>query len=325
MAGKKRNMAQINGEIGVSILKKILPVEWVCREFSPDYGIDMAVEIFEKENTSYVTTGEHIYFQIKGTQNIEFGKHKVFERKNVEKAYTQGNLYEEIDVVKFDIETTLLATVEKMGSAVPVLLMVVDIEKEKVYFVCLNDYIEKVIIPEKEDYTAQDHIRIYIPVNNIIEKKEDVLAIRWYSKRAKLFSLFSKATYQNSELEYLDDSNLCEDIVHFAKIIRRLDAWSAAMYFYPLRVVLEELDYFLKYGITKTAEKRIREYEEKGTNIDEVCMETRHSCTEMSLRKCIQVSELRSLWNQICNCGFILEDLSKEWFLPTYMGCVTRE
>lgn len=41
---------------------------------------------------NYITTGEHIYFQVKGTESINIGKYKVYERKNVEKELKQERL-----------------------------------------------------------------------------------------------------------------------------------------------------------------------------------------------------------------------------------------
>lgn len=70
---------------------------------------------------------KHIYFQVKGTENITKGKYNIYEQKNIEHSYEKGKLYKQIDVIDFDIETSLLSTVEKMGSAVPVLLTVVNI------------------------------------------------------------------------------------------------------------------------------------------------------------------------------------------------------
>ena len=77
-------------------------------------------------------------------------------------------MYKEIDVVKFSIETSLLATVERMSSSVPVLLIVMDIIKEQAYYVCLNDYIEKIIVPSKPNYVEQDEITIYIQIENVM-------------------------------------------------------------------------------------------------------------------------------------------------------------
>ena len=45
MVGKKRPIAHIKGETGVQVLKRQLPAEWVPREYVPDYGIDLSVEL----------------------------------------------------------------------------------------------------------------------------------------------------------------------------------------------------------------------------------------------------------------------------------------
>ena len=55
-----------------------------------------------------------------------------------------------------------------MSSSVPVLLIVMDIIKEQAYYVCLNDYIEKIIVPSKPNYVEQDEITIYIPIENVM-------------------------------------------------------------------------------------------------------------------------------------------------------------
>lgn len=50
------------------IFERIVPVEWVCREIKPDYGVDYLVEIFD-DNKS---TGNTFFVQLKGsTQEIE--------------------------------------------------------------------------------------------------------------------------------------------------------------------------------------------------------------------------------------------------------------
>ena len=178
----------------------------------------------------------------------------------------------------------MLATVERMSSSVPVLLIVVDILKEQAYYVCLNDYIEKIIVPSKPNYVEQDEITIYIPIDNIIKEKKDVISIEWYAKRAKLFALFNKANYQKEELKYFSDETLGEDIIHFAKIIRRFDAWSASKYFYALKIVENELDSLLEKGSTTLEENSLENLVQIGENIDEPCWNLNQSDTEMSLR-----------------------------------------
>ena len=322
--GKKRSKSQVLGDKAVSILKNMFPSEWVTREFNPDYGIDLAIEIFEPFDTGYLATGEHIYFQVKGTENLEIKKFKVFERMNVEKEITIKEKYEDIDVVKFQLDTAILRTIEKMGSAVPVLLIVVDIVNLSAYYVCLNDYIEKVIVPENPNYDKQKTIMVNIPTENVIHDKKDILPIEWYSKRAKLFALFNKAHYQRSELEYIGDECLTDYIVHFAEIIRRLDAWKASKYFLALHMAKSDLDYFLEHKITRNAEQQIKEHMKKGEDVDSLCWETNHSIDEISFKSASIAMDLRTLWDNICNCGNIFEDIAKEWYLPTYLGIIAR-
>ena len=160
--GKKRPEQHIIGENGVSVLKEIFPKEWAVREYTPDYGIDLDVELFEDlGNGIYRTLGEHVLFQVKGTKSIKKKTVKLYSRKNVEKEYKEEKSeYCVMEVVQYQIDTDLLVTVEKMGSAVPVLLSVVDLESSSAYFVCLNDYIEKILIPAKPDFYAQQTVTI---------------------------------------------------------------------------------------------------------------------------------------------------------------------
>lgn len=69
--GKKRPAQHITGEKGVNILKELFPDEWAVREYTPDYGIDLDVELFDDlGNDVYITKGEHVLFQVKGTEKL---------------------------------------------------------------------------------------------------------------------------------------------------------------------------------------------------------------------------------------------------------------
>jgi tetratricopeptide (TPR) repeat protein len=59
----KRTRNHIIEDESETILKSLLPSEWVLRKLSPDYGIDYLVEIFTKNKA----TGEHFFIQLKGT------------------------------------------------------------------------------------------------------------------------------------------------------------------------------------------------------------------------------------------------------------------
>ena len=79
-----------------------------------------------------------------------------------------------------------------MGSAVPVILAVVDVITKDACFVCLNDYIEKIIVPKNENYIEQASKTIYVPLCNKINDENGMRAIEWYAKRPKLYALFNK-------------------------------------------------------------------------------------------------------------------------------------
>ena len=259
--GKKRTMSHIKGEQAVNLMKKYFPDSWVAREYTPDYGIDLSVELFNQYGNDYITMGEHIFFQVKGTADIQIESLKVKERSNVEKEYfiSEKNVVN-INVIKFVIETELLVTVEKMGSAVPVILCVVDLKTENSYFVCLNDYIEKIIVPMDSNYFNKKTKTIYIPMENKLNSKDGVHIVEWYAKRPKLYALFNKINYQKRELIYTNQNNMETIITHFLKILLRSDAWIAQNYFGAMYVVKRELDYYIKHGITEEAEQLINNY-----------------------------------------------------------------
>lgn len=319
--GKKRPFSHIKGDKGVEILRKCLPEEWVVREYKPDYGIDLSIELFAQYKDGFITRGEHIFFQVKGTASIEKCALKIKERYNVEKGYRPNGKEEtEINAVKFVIDTDLLATVETMGSSVPVMLAVVDINTEDVFFLCLNDYLEKVIIPENPDYTRQTTKTIYIPAKNLINDDGGIEAIEWYAKRSKLYALFNKINYQARELEYCDHCEIEARIQHYIKILWRSDAWSAEKYFGAMLLVKGEIEYYMEHGITQDAEQIINKMLKDGEDVDESIYEATYCNGLVSFREASRVQGLHQLWQKLTMMGDVFEDVTKEAFLPTSLG-----
>lgn len=321
MIGKKRPLAHIKGETGVQVLKRHMPDGWVSREYIPDYGIDLSIELFSPVEGGYVTKGEHVFFQVKATDSIERVPFKIYPRMNVEKEY-RGLSGEAIDieVIKFVLDTDLLYTIETMGSAVPVILAVVDLVTENIYFVCLNDYIEKVLIPDDADYANKGHKTIYIPATNLLNSETGIRAVEWYGKRGKLYALFNKIHYQAHELLYCRDYEIAERVDHFLKILMKFDAWSASEYWGILAELKKDVEYYLANGITREAECVIKHMEKDGVNVDEECWEATYCTGLVSFRESERVQGIHSLWEQMSNLGHIFEDMTKEIFLPTYIS-----
>ena len=57
-------------------LQSIFPTEWIQRTITPDYGLDIDLELFDYENDVCITLGEHVYLQIKGTEHACL-KHRI--------------------------------------------------------------------------------------------------------------------------------------------------------------------------------------------------------------------------------------------------------
>ena len=239
--GKRRSENQIIGESGIDILRSLFPKEWVIREYTADYGIDLDVELFEECNDGvYITKGEHVLFQVKTTNDIEVKDLEVYSKTKSDNCIFK--------VVKYPLDTALLATVEKMGSAVPVLLCLVDNVEREGYFVCLNDYVDKILISQKPDYDRQGTVTINIPIENRISSGK--FAIEWYGKRAKLYSFFNLVNCQKRDLLYTRDCNLEQMVEMFLNRICRLDIWSDKM----LELFKEQIDYYIEHHSTKQAD-----------------------------------------------------------------------
>lgn len=317
--GKKRPEQHIIGESGVSVFKGIIPKEWAVREYTPDYGIDLDVELFEDLGKGiFRTLGEHVLFQVKGTYSIKKKTVKLFSRMNVEKEYKkEKSEYCVMEVVQYPIDTDLLATVERMGSAVPVLLSVVDLESKLAYFVCLNDYIEKILIPEKPDFYDQKTVIINIPVRNCVNTDEGRYIIEWYGKRPKLYAFFNKVHYQLCELDYTESINYKERTDHFLRILCRLDVWSAVDYFPALKIMKKEIDYYLEHQNTKDGDASLKRKVEDGEDVDSEIYEGTYCVGVVSYRHLNLVQSLHILWEKLSNISNIFEENTKEAFLPT--------
>ena len=159
---------------------------------------------------TYETLGEHIFIQLKTVASINPLPLQLYERVNVEK---QPEIKEKahpvgvLNTIRFQIDTSELVTIERMGVGVPVLLVIAALANSSCYFVCLNDYIDKILFPRYGDYTKKAMRTIHVPIVN--ELGSDPLgqtALRWYGKRPKLYAAFQRFVFQAAELRYALDS-----------------------------------------------------------------------------------------------------------------------
>ncbi len=300
---------------GQALLRRKLPRHWVLREYPPDYGLDFVLEVFsegkpdEQGRQRYETLGEHIFIQLKTVAEPEPAPLQLFGRGNVEKAretLRRDKPAGEVETYRFSLETSELVTIERMGIGVPVLLVIADLKNERCSFVCVNDYIDKILIPRHDDYRDKASRTIHVPVRNEIGAEAGQVALRWYAKRPKLMAAFQRFTFQFSELgfaihtegfdamaryflqrilpyDFWDDVEMWQPIGWWAAALRKYDTEGSLVLFKPIdgseppKRAGEEAEHFRKLNILE-------------------------------------------LWRSLSILPKLYEDICREWFLPTALG-----
>jgi len=177
------------------------------------------------------------------------------------------------------------------------LLVIADLATQRCFFVCLNDYIDKILIPRHKDYCVKQSRTIHIPLYNEIGTDDGLVALRWYAKRPKLIAAFQRFTYQYSQLqvEHKDWRGLAEV---FAAKIANYDFWNDT----PIKLIEENgvrLQRFINTGLpgfyNELAIKKIHETERL---------------------------DVLELWKHLSLLPNIYEDILREYFLPTALGYV---
>lgn len=316
---KQRQVRHITGDQGVDLVRRKLPDSWVVRDIYPDYGLDLHVEVFETDLydlESANTLGEHFYIQVKTAKEINIEKITVRSRRNITKFDPNPKLGAalQIEVVKFSIDTETLLTVESMGSAVPVLLCYVDLKTDTVYYVCLNDYISKSLLPYKPLYEQQRSVTIDIPAWNVLDQEDPSFAyVCLLARRSKYYAAFNTFVYQYNEILIVEenssplaadaeetvypDRKLITMVRNFLRAALRLAVWSSAGvgYWSPLGEVHNDFVYLQK----------------NLPNVDRALSESEYIA---------YVCRLIYVFERAASLGRMYEELVREWRQPSYLA-----
>ncbi|WP_397444840.1 DUF4365 domain-containing protein [Polaribacter sp. R77954] len=315
---KQRVLQHMMEDKSYEIIKKQIPKHWVIREFNrPDYGIDLVIELFEIVDQDIAETlGEFIYVQVKSVKHLKSKVKKIFEVGNVAKGVWKENrkIYTKTEVIKYPFDTNSIYTFQCLGGSVSVLLFVVDIKSEEVYFISLNDYIDKIILPKTPNYTEQKSLTITIPTLNKLSNQHITNnAFKFYGKRAKLLALFSKTSYQKNEVNHLFNKKdypvwTYRDENEKNKKYEKDEIKNQLLYFISQ---IEDLDVWEhnEWIVLPQAKKDIL------------------IVKEILLKDDIEWTELRDkvivLWHQLSNLGTMYEDICREWYLPKILGLIS--
>lgn len=315
---KQRAFQHIMEDSSYDIIKKYIPKEWVVREFNkPDYGIDIVIELFDKIGEEYSETlGEFLFVQVKSIKEAIPKKEKVYPVSNVSKNQwiKSSDDFVEIDVLKFIIDTNSIYSIQTLGSSISVLFFLVDITNEKVYFICLNDYIDKCLRPKNPNYIEQNNVTISIPVMNDLSNTEvAIAALKNYGKRAKLLAAFSLFAYQKNEIaQILDIKDF--PVVTYRDEISENKKITHFQFYKQIIFFIEQIE-FLEIW--------------KQSNWGVLCL-TKKELDELKTylkRDKVDWEEARSktiiCWHHLTNLNSIYEEICREWFLPKTIGILT--
>jgi hypothetical protein len=258
----------------------------------------------------YETLGEHFFIQLKSIAAPEVKQLAIFARGNVEKSHEESinrtDKVADIETYSFPLETSELVTVERMGIAVPTLLVIADWAAQRCSFVCLNDYIDKILIPRFEDYRVKQSRTIHIPIYNEIGTAHGLVALRWYAKRPKLIAAFQRFIYQYSELQWAEHGDWRGLAEVFARKIANYDFWNDTEMWKVIEVYAAGLQRFIKTGQPGILKK----------------LTIQEGFDELEMRAPFGKLEVFELWRQLSLLPKDYEDICREWFLPTALGYI---
>lgn len=295
--GKVRAQAHITDSKAIAFVKNQLPEEWVVRELSPDYGIDLDVEVFQQENNQVVTLGEHLFLQVKGTENARYKDASIKTKKGT---VTEKHLC-------FSLDTDLLKLVERSGNSTSVMLVTVDLVAQQAYFVCLNDYIDCVLCNDP-NWRAQARKTIYVPVNNRLGW---TAVLRWYSIRGKLLSFFCEAKALESKIMHWCDAAKYISTVHnYVEKIRCSDVWKTSeLGFGLLRPAYRIMQIITNHGY-------LPEYDEVFDD-DEDTRYTNSPFIDITANEVKQIMSCRRLFESIDTANAMFFDDLKPMYVPS--------
>lgn len=314
---KKSSEQHLIDRDGETLLRQKLPRHWILRAYRPDYGLDFTIETFKTgeatdgKPTTYETLGEHVFVQLKSVAQPTSLPLTIYGRQNVEKGPEQLNRKDkvaDVDTYRIQLETSELVTVERMGIGVPVLLVIADLAAQRCSFVCLNDYIDKILVPRHADYRVKGSRTIHVPVRNEIGSEMGQIALRWYAKRPKLLAAFQRFTYQFSELLRIESGDWRGLADYFARRIALYDFWDDVEMCFPIAYDAAALKRFLETGqpglITRV-----------GAPVE--------GPDEAERQAYLDKMDVFELWRLLSLLPKTYEDVWREWFLPTSLGELT--
>ena len=294
-------------------------------------------EVFDSQGDGVVTLGEHFFVQLKSHSAVKWVRKDVYGRGNVEKLPLKYDRRwsSRMQMIAEPLETAELQLARSMGPATPLALVVADTTHSKVHWVCLNDFVDKVLVPGAgPDLSFQASHTVHLPHFNRIGPTNDALIpLRFLARRGKLYSAFNRFRYQRHEIQYaldqwatgvahqLDDADLLRRADHFLRTVLAYDFWTTT-HAWPVIA--------LTHIRAKTTASMITQAIAGASFRSILAHRLQSQDASMSgeskdeLLRFLFVSDIHSTFEQLANLGNLFEEICREWSLPTYFGMLAR-
>jgi hypothetical protein len=183
----KRPQAHVNEDKSEDILKKYIPVEWIMRKIPKDYGIDYEIEIVENEEV----TGKRIWIQLKSVENPIKVKSKEIIINGESSCIEYISYQTPVNLLKYSLSCDF-----------PLILAVVDLTNELIYWIPLQDEITMNLEDKKPTWRDQDTVVIHIPYRNNLVDDQELNGLKWYSLEPARMRAFAIIQTYYHELQY---------------------------------------------------------------------------------------------------------------------------
>jgi len=209
--------------------------------------------------------------------------------------------------------------------------------------VCLNDLIEKVILPGEPEYGTRTTRTVHLPLSNVIsaEDPQSALSVATYAKRPKLYAAFEKFAYQQHELEFAlqrempapnapltheGTRDLLALVRHFLAVDLRYDFWTRMPEWKPIEWSYREISRLNEFLATGAFDdEALREYlTSPGSGLEALSPGYVESLDPVGLQRTLSV-RIQFIWHRLSNLSRMYEELVREWFLPTYLAQLLTE
>ena len=292
--------------------------------------------MFDSHGDDFVTLGEHFFVQLKSRSRVQWVTKEIHARRNVERSPLKYDRRQSsrMRVLAETLDTAELQLARAMGPANPLVFVVADTTHSTVHWVCLSDFVDKVLVPETgQGLSSQGSHTVYLPEFNRMDLTDDALSpLRLVARRGKLYSAFNRFRYQRNEVQFalerwatggthpLEDPDLLGLVSHLLGAVLAYDFWETTHAWRPIEDVHMRAETTAAMVAQAIAGDSLDSIFARRSEL--LSVSTPSKPTE-DLRRFLFVSDIETTFDQLANLGNMFEDVCREWSLPTYLGMLT--